>query len=119
MAADLLNIIMKDGSRHFGELPQSIFWQQLRDHIESLDGAKLTDFVTDNITEAWIDFSYGAHHFSVNDQFGEYWFFVDNPACSDEILEAVLYHCRLVLGGGASLWFSQAQSNKRSERTRR
>ena len=100
MAAELLNIIMKDGSRHFGDLPQSILWHQLRDHIESLEGAKVTGFITDNITEAWIDFSYCGHHFSVNDQFGEYWFFVDNPACSDEILEAVLHHCGLVLKSG-------------------
>ena len=98
MAAELLNIIMADGSRHFGDLPQSILWNQLRDHIECLPGAKITDFITDNITEAWIDFTYCGHRFSVNDQFGEYWFFVDNPACSDEILTALLSHCQLVLG---------------------
>jgi len=100
MATELLNIIMKDGSRYFGDLPQSILWHELRDHIETLDGAKVTDFITDNVTEAWIDFSYCGHRFSVNDQFGEYWFFVDNPKCSDEILDAVLRHCGLVLGCG-------------------
>jgi hypothetical protein len=63
MAAKLINIIMNDGSRHFGDLP------------ESIDGQR----------------------FSVNNQFGEYWFFVDNPRCSEEILEAVLGHCELVL----------------------
>jgi hypothetical protein len=91
---------MKDGSRHFGGLPQTILWHDLRDHIGSLDGAKVTGFITDNITEAWIDFSYREHRFSVNDQFGEYWFFVENPNCPDEILEAVLRHCELVLRNG-------------------
>ena len=100
MAAELLNIIMQDGSRHFGDLPQSILWYQLREHIESLEGAKITEFITDNITEAWIDFSYSGHRFSVNNQFGEYWFFVDNPNSLAEILEKVLLHCGLVLAEG-------------------
>jgi hypothetical protein len=52
MPAELLNMIMNDGSRHFGDLPQSILWHQLRNHIEELKGAKVTDFITDNITEA-------------------------------------------------------------------
>ena len=91
---------MKDGSRQFGGLPQTILWHDLRDHIASLDGAKVTGFITDNITEAWIDFTYREQRFSVNDQFGEYWFFVENPNCPDEILEAVLRHCELVLKNG-------------------
>ena len=97
MPAELLNIIMSDGSRHFGDLPQSILWHQLRNHIEGLKGAKVTNFITDNITEAWIDFSYCEQQFSINDQFGRYWFFVENSKCSDTILEAVLRHFELVL----------------------
>jgi hypothetical protein len=96
MVTELLSIIMKDGSRHFGDLPQSVLWHELRDHIECLDGAKVTGFITDNIIEAWIDFSYCGNCFSVNDQFGDYLFFVANPKCPDEILEVVLRHCALV-----------------------
>ena len=88
---------MADGSRHFGALPQSILWHQLRNHIEVLEGGKITGFITDNITEAWIDFSYKGNSFVVNDKFGEYWFFVENPDCPDKILEEVLLHCELVL----------------------
>ena len=84
---------MNDGSRHFGDLPESLGWYQLRKHIEHLDGAQVTDFITDNITEVWIDFAYRGHQFSINNQFGEYWFFVENPQCSDELLQAVLDHC--------------------------
>jgi hypothetical protein len=99
MTEKLLSIVMKDGSRHFGDLPQTVLWHDLHDHIEKLDDAAVTDSVTDNVTEAWIDFYRGCC-FSVNDQFGDYWFFVDDPKCPDEILEAVLSHCDLLLGSG-------------------
>ncbi|HEV8431063.1 MAG TPA: hypothetical protein VGQ41_24380 [Pyrinomonadaceae bacterium] len=100
MPAKLLTIEMKDGSRHFGDLPQTVLWHQLRSHIEKLAGAEVTNFVTDNVTEAWIDFSYRGYCFSINDQFGDYWFFVNDPKCPDEILEAVLSHCELLLTPG-------------------
>jgi len=98
MVLKLLTIEMNDGSRHFGDLPQTVLWHQLRNHIEQLAGAEVTHFVTDNVTEAWIDFSFRGHRFSVNDQFGAYWFFVNDPTCPDEILEAVLSHCEFLLG---------------------
>ena len=101
MAEQLLNVIMNDGSRHVGALPQTALWHELRDHIGGLDGAAVTDFITDNVTEAWIDFTYRACSFSVNDQMGDYWFFVDDPKCPDEVLEAVLSHCELLLGSGS------------------
>ena len=80
----VLNIEMHDGSRHFGDLPQTILWYELRTHIKKLEGAEITGFITGDVTEAWTDFSYRGHHFSVT--------------CPDEILESVLSHCELVLG---------------------
>ena len=100
MAEELLNVIMNDSSRQFGELPQTVLWHELRDHLERLDGAEVIDFVTDNVTEAWMDFSYRGYRISVNDQFGDYWFFVDDPNCPNEVLESVLFHCKLLLGDG-------------------
>jgi hypothetical protein len=100
MAEELPNLIMNDGSRLFAELPQTVLWYELRDHIERLDGASVAGFVTDNVTEAWIDFSYRGYRFSVNDQLGDYWFFVDNPDCPEEILDSVVSHCKLLLGVG-------------------
>ena len=85
---------MNDGSRHFGDMPESLSWDELRQHIARLEGAEVTAFVTDNITEGWLDFSYCGYSFSINDQLGAYWFFVDNPKCPDEILDTVLSHCR-------------------------
>ena len=98
MASRLLNIIMRDGSRYFGDLPASVLWYEARDHVEKLEGANLTGFITDHITEAWIDFPFSGHKFSINDQFGDYWFFVDDPNAPDEILEKVLAHFRALLG---------------------
>jgi hypothetical protein len=55
---------MSDGSRKF---------------IADLPGAAVTDFITDGVTEAWIDFTLEGEHFTVNNQLGEFWFFVRNP----------------------------------------
>jgi hypothetical protein len=93
----LLNITAKDGSRHFGTLPQTKLWYELRDHVAKLDGVATTEFVTDGVTEAWIGFLYQGYSFSINDQFGEYWFFVNDPKCPDEILGKVLRHCSILL----------------------
>jgi hypothetical protein len=68
----LLNIIMHDGSRWFGELPQSASWYTLRKHIQQVDGSAVTDFITDDITQAWIDFTFRGYQFSINHQFGDY-----------------------------------------------
>ena len=102
MSRDLINVIMHDGSRQFGELPQSANWNRLRRHIAALSGVTKTTLLTDHVTEAWIDFSFRVHQFSVNTQFGNYWFFVEKPTCPDEILEAVLSHCRSLLGAAAT-----------------
>ncbi len=98
MAIRLFDLRMHDGSRHFAGLPMSTLWYEVRDHVETLDGAVLTGFVTDHVTEAWIDFAYEGHQFSINDQHGEYWFFVKDPACPDAVLLPVLRHFERLLG---------------------
>jgi hypothetical protein len=90
----LLRDIMGDGSCRFAEFPQDVLWRAVRDHVAKLPGATLTGFVCDEVTEAWIDFQYRRHYFSINDQLGEYWFFVRDPSCSDEVLLEVVDHFR-------------------------
>ena len=97
MAEQLLNLIMRDGSRHFGDLPQTKLWHEVRDHVGQLHRAVLTQFVADHVTEAWIDFTYKGHAFSINDQFGDYWFFVRDPQCPDETLREVIRHFQRLL----------------------
>lgn len=83
---------MKDGSRNFADLPESVFFDELREIAKRFDNAIVTGFVTDWVTEVWLDFEYRGHKFSINNQYGEYWFFVENPNCPDEILLEVVEH---------------------------
>ena len=92
MSSKLLNLIMKDGSRNFAILPETIFFDELRELVKSFEGSKEIGFVTDGVTEVWLAFDFGGHKFSINNQFGDYWFFVDDPNCSNKILlEVVKY----------------------------
>lgn len=96
---EIYDMRMHDGSRHFASLPESESWHALHEHVKRLEGASDTNIITDEVTEAWIDFRYRGHEFSVNNQHGDYWFFVEDPACPGEVLEAVLSHCKLLLEG--------------------
>lgn len=94
----LFNITMHDGSRNFADLPESIFFDELRELVKNFEGARETGFVTDWVTEVWLDFEYRGHKFSVNNQPGGYWFFVDDPNCPDKILlEVVEYFERFLV----------------------
>jgi hypothetical protein len=98
----LLDVTMRDGSRHFVVLPETYDvdhpqWGRLRSWVGKLSGACVIDFVTDHVTEAWIDFTYEGHRFSINNQCNEWWFFVDDPSCPDAILRRVTSHFELVL----------------------
>lgn len=92
MSYKLLDFKMNDGSRQFAELPETVFFDKLRELAKQLDGAAETEFVTDWITEVWLDFEFRGQRFTINNQFGDYWFFVENPHCPDEILLAVVEH---------------------------
>ena len=94
---EIYDMRMHDGSRHFAALPETESWHALHEHVKKLEGVGDTDIITDEVTEAWIDFSFRGHEFSVNNQHGDYWFFVEDPACPTEVLEAVLSHCKLLL----------------------
>lgn len=83
---------MADGSRHFLSVPQRVLWYAFRDYLATQRGVIITGFVTDGIIGAWIDFSYEGHSFTINDQYGEYWFFVQDPACPEAILRDVAAH---------------------------
>ncbi len=94
----LFDMRMRDGSRLFATLPQTASWYELRDHIARLPGASVTGFVTDGITEAWIDVAFRGQALSVNDQSGEYWLFAEDPACPEDVLLAFAQHCAALLG---------------------
>jgi hypothetical protein len=78
-------------------LPQTTDSVTLRDHLAQLPGVKLGIFL-DSVAESWIDFELEGHAFSINDQLGEYWFFVTSPDAPDEVLERVVSHATTLLG---------------------
>lgn len=82
---------MHDKSRHFVLLPQSTAPLRLLFHVFALLGAFPTAYVP-SVTESWIDFRFRGHRFSINNQYGEFWFFVQDPTCPDEIVEKVAAH---------------------------
>lgn len=92
MGSRLLDLRMADGSRHFGELPETSDWARLRDAAAELPGARLIRYLTDEVTEVWLDFDLGGARFSINNQQGSWWFFVSEPACPDPVLLQVLDH---------------------------
>jgi hypothetical protein len=96
----LQDIRAHNGSRQFASLPATQDWYVVRDHTHSLSGAALTGFACDGVTEAWIDFTYLGESFTINDQFGEYWFFVSNASCNEQHLLAVKAHWASLLSNG-------------------
>lgn len=89
---------MKDGSRHFVDLPlEAAFFDDLADHLETLPGAEITEFLTDGVVEMWLDFEYRGYKFSVNNQLADYWFFVEDPECPEGILLEIIDHFRLLI----------------------
>ena len=98
MSYKLFDFRMNDGSRNFMDLPTNIIgWSDLYDYLGKLDGVKNTGFLTDNVTEVWMDFSFRGQDFSVNNEMGEYWFFAENPNCPEEILIKIAEHCEKLL----------------------
>ena len=93
----LVDVRMQDGSRQFAALPEAITWESLRDHIAALADAKITGYLTGQVTEAWIDFTYQGYGMTINNQLGEFWLFVDDPNCPSSILADVASHCEKAL----------------------
>jgi hypothetical protein len=97
MPIKLFNFRMHNGSRHFADLPETVFFDELREWAVRLSGAKEIGFLTDWVTEVWLDFEFRGQNFSINNQFGDYWFFVENPDCPDEILLEVIEYFQQLL----------------------
>jgi hypothetical protein len=74
MLSDLLEIKMTDGSRHFVDLPEVVFFDEFYEHTEELEDVEITEFITDGVVGMWLDFEFREHKFSVTNQFGDYWF---------------------------------------------
>ncbi len=91
MPYSLIDLRMYDGSRQFLSLPasKSIFW--VRCWLLLLPRARLTTYIS-SLSESWLDFSCQHHEFTINNQFGEFWFFVADPNCPEAVLTRVAEH---------------------------
>jgi len=88
---------MADGSRNFLLLPVGNTPPlRLLFRIFTLWGAYPTTYVP-SFSESWIDFKYQKYTFSINNQYGDFWFFVKDPECPDEILKKVAQHFDQIL----------------------
>jgi hypothetical protein len=112
----LNHTIMADGSRCFLTLRSNTGWKAIRAHAASLNGGNVKGFLTDGVTEAWLDFEYGGFTFNVNDAPGDYWFFVNDPACPESVLQLVADQFASLLEPDSSKLGSP--SNTSLERTR-
>lgn len=91
-SSKLIDCRLPNGFRNFADLPESVFFDELREIAGKLEGSVEKQFVTDWVTEVWLDFEYRGHLFAINNQMNDYWFFVEKPECPDEILLEVIEH---------------------------
>ena len=96
--ATLIDDRMHDGSRNFALLPQSHSPLWLLFRILALPGAVPTAYLPSLTAGSWIDFRLKGYEFSINNQYGDFWFFVRDPTCPEAILTAVVAHFEKLLG---------------------
>ena len=84
-------------SRHFVDLPEVVFFDQLADHIGELPGAEIREFEADGVIAVWIEFGYRGHTFFVDNALGDYRFWVEDPKCEESILLDLAAHLRRLL----------------------
>lgn len=97
MLNDLFENKLNDGSRHFVDMPEVVFFDEVADHVEELEGAEIIEFITNGVVEMWLEFEFRGHIFTVTNQFGDYWFFVQDANCLEEILLEIINHFRKLL----------------------
>jgi len=100
---DELKEKLKSEPRHFVDLPEVIFFDDLSDHIEELFGAEIVEYEIDGVVGIWIEFAFREHMFYVDNHLGDFRFFVTDPKCPDEILMEIANHLRLLLEKGAGV----------------
>ena len=94
---DELKDNLSDNARHFVDFPEVIFFDDFHDHVEALHGTEIKKFEMDGILEMWLEFTFRENTFFVNNRMGDYWFFVNDPKCPDEILIEIADHFRKLL----------------------
>ena len=97
MKHPVINLTMKDGSRHFLGLPADHHPSRLWLGVKLLPHAKTGEYLED-IVEAWFDFTYKGLSYSVHNTFGEFWFFANDPEAPEQDLHFLRVHFLTVIG---------------------
>ena len=97
MLNDLLENKLKSGARHFVDMPEVVFFDEVYEHAENLDGVEIYDFQTDGTLEMWLEFEFRGHKFFIGNKFGDFWFLVEDADCDEEILLEIAGHFRKLL----------------------
>ena len=86
--APLMNIIMRDGSRHFLALRETACAEHIRAKLETVPGIRVCQLSSGGF-EWWMYFQCMGWRFAVNNPLGELWFFANDPACPEDILRGL------------------------------
>lgn len=86
--APLMDIRMRDGSRHFLVLRETLSAPEIGMRLEAIPGIRICDVVEGGF-EWWMTFQCMGWRFSINNPFGELWVFAENPDCPDDILRCL------------------------------
>lgn len=86
-----------ENARHFVDLPEVVFFDDLIDHLEELGGVEITDIELDGVVEMWLEFRFRKHKFFVRSEPDDYMFFVKDAKCPEKILLEIIRHFRLLL----------------------
>jgi hypothetical protein len=87
----LIDMRMKDGSRHFAGIPDTFGfpWTVIKQRLSEVPGIAITEFI-DTPIQSIADFTFRGYEFTMDTQFGELWFFAKDPACPNEVLVEVV-----------------------------
>ena len=97
MRIDELREKMSSDARHFVDMPDVIFFDELSDHLEELPGYQLNEFEIDGVVGLWIEFEWAGNKFFVDNLPGDYRFYVEDPKCEEGVLLEISNHLRSLL----------------------
>lgn len=98
MGIEDLRSKLNDNARRFVDFPETVFFDDLADHIAMLPGCEITEFEADGVIGAWIEFEYEGHHFFVDNLLGSFRFHVEDPKCDDSLLLKIIDHLSKAFG---------------------
>lgn len=86
--APLMNVVMRDGTRHFLTLRETARTEEIRVRLEATGAIRVCQLSQGGFQ--WrMRFQCLGWHFRVTNPYGELWFFVEDPGCPEDILDCL------------------------------